>query len=78
MRQTLTARRRKGFLLHAPLFLVKPFVPLVETVMPRLLTRDQLTMLLEGSHTNDTRLHDLGGFDLTPFRKAIKIALAAS
>ena len=78
MRQTLAARRKKGFLLHAPLFLVKPVVPLAERVLPNLLTRDQLTMLLEGSHTEDTRLHDLGGFELTPFRKAIKIALAGS
>jgi uncharacterized protein YbjT (DUF2867 family) len=75
MRETLAARGKKGFLFHAPIFLVKPVVPIVEAVMPNLLTRDQLTMLLEGSHTSDTRVHDLGGFALTPFPEAIKIAL---
>jgi uncharacterized protein YbjT (DUF2867 family) len=78
MRQTLAARGKNGLLFHAPLFLVKPVVPLVETVLPKLLTRDQLTMLLEGRYTHDNRIHDLGGFELTPFRKAIKIALTSS
>jgi len=75
MRETLAARGKKGILLHAPIFLVKPAVPLVEAVAPKLLTRDQLTMLLEGSHTSDVRIRELGGFELTPFPEAIKIAL---
>ncbi|MEO8287700.1 MAG: NAD(P)H-binding protein [Chloroflexota bacterium] len=75
MRRTLSAQRKKGFLFHAPLFLIRPTVPLVEAVAPKLLTKDQFTMLLEGSHTDDNRIHDLGGFALTPFSKAVKIAL---
>lgn len=75
MRRVLEARGKKGFLFHAPLFLVKPTVPLIEAVMPKLLTKDQLTMLLEGSHTSDNRIHKMGGFELTPFRQAVKIAL---
>jgi len=75
MRETLAARGKKGILLHAPIFLVKPAVPLVEAVAPKLLTRDQLTMLLEGSHTSDVRIRELGGFELTHFPEAIKIAL---
>jgi hypothetical protein len=43
--------------------------------MPTLITKDQFTMLLEGSSTDDTRLADLGGFKQTIFREAIKIAL---
>ena len=68
MRETLAARGKKGVLFHAPIFLVKPVVPVIEAVMPKLLTKDQLTMLLEGSHTSDTRIHELGGFALTTFQ----------
>ena len=75
MRQTLAARGKRGVLFHAPLFMVKPFVPVVEKVLPRLLNRDQLTMLLEGSMTTDRRLAEWGGFEQTPFRRAIEIAL---
>jgi NADH dehydrogenase len=75
MRETMEARGKKGVLFHAPLFLVKPAVPLIEAVAPKLLTREQLTMLLEGSHTSDVRVRELGGFEMMPFPKAIKIAL---
>ena len=75
LRQTLDARGKKGFLFHAPLPLVKPVVPLIDKVLPSLITKDQFTMLLEGSQTADKRLQEIGGFELTPFRKAIEIAL---
>lgn len=75
LKQTLTARGKSGFLLHAPLFLVSPMVPLVEAVLPQLLTRDQFTMLLEGSSTKDNRVVEVSGLRMTPFREAIKIAL---
>lgn len=73
--QTLHARNKKGILFHAPLPLVRPLIPVIDKVMPKLITKDQFTMLLEGSSTDDTRLQQLGGFDLTPFSRAIKIAL---
>src|SRR5688500_9771652 len=76
--QTLEARGKKGFLFHAPLPLVKPMIPLIDKIMPRLITKDQFTMLLEGSRTEDRRLQEIGGFKLTPFRKAIEIALNAA
>lgn len=75
LRQTMAARGKKGFLFHAPVFLVRLIVPLIETVMPKLITSDQLTMLLGGSSTRDVRVAQLGGFEQTPFRKAIEIAL---
>jgi uncharacterized protein YbjT (DUF2867 family) len=75
MRRTLAAQGKKGMLFNAPLFMVKPFVPVVEKVLPNLLSRDQLTMLLEGSMTTDRRLEEWGGFEQTPFRRAIEIAL---
>lgn len=75
LRQTLAAQGKKGVLLHMPLLLVKPVVPVIEKIMPRLITGDQFTMLLEGSATQDKRLQEIGGFELTPFRKAIEIAL---
>jgi NADH dehydrogenase len=75
LRQTLTARHKKGWLFHAPLFLVRPMIPIIEAVMPKLITRDQFKMLIGGSSTQDNRIAQLGGFDLTPFRKAIAIAL---
>jgi uncharacterized protein YbjT (DUF2867 family) len=75
IRQTLEAQGKKGVLFHAPLPLVKPVVPIIDKLLPKLLTKDQFTMLLEGSATKDNRLHEIGGFDLTPFRKAIEIAL---
>ncbi len=77
LRQTLDAMGKKGFLLHAPLLLVKPIIPIIDKVMPKLITEDQFTMLLEGSNTEDKRLQEIGGFELTPFRKAIEIALKA-
>lgn len=77
IRQTLEALRKKGWLFHVPLALVRPAIPLIDKVMPRLITKDQFTMLLEGSSTSDTRLQELGGFELTPFRKAIEIALTS-
>ena len=73
--QTLSARSKKGLLFHAPLFLVRPMIPLISKVMPTLITEDQFIMLLEGSATKENRIAELGGFDLTPFRKAIHIAL---
>ena len=75
LRQTLEARGKKGWLLHAPLFLVRLVVPIIEAIMPRLLTRDQVEMLVAGSSTDDNRVAQLGGFEMTPFRKAIRIAL---
>lgn len=75
LRQTLQARSKKGFLFHAPLPLVRPVIPAVEKVLPKLITKDQFIMLLEGSHTDDTRLQQLGGFEMTPFLRAIKISL---
>jgi uncharacterized protein YbjT (DUF2867 family) len=78
MRQVLAAQGKKGALFHAPLFLIKPFVPVVEKVLPNLLSRDQLTMLLEGSMTTDRRLEEWGGFEQTPFRRAIEIALKSA
>jgi len=77
IRLTLEARGKKGWLFHAPLPLVRPMIPLIDKVMPKLITKDQFTMLLEGSATKDTRLQEMGGFELTPFRKAIEIALTA-
>jgi NADH dehydrogenase len=75
IRQTLDAQGKKGALFHAPLPLVRPMIPIIDKVMPKLITKDQFTMLLEGSATQDRRLHEMGGFELTPFRKAIEIAL---
>ena len=73
--QTLSAQSKKGLLFHAPLFLVRPMIPLISKVMPKLITESQFIMLLEGSATKENRIAELGGFELTPFRKAIRIAL---
>jgi hypothetical protein len=35
-------------------------------------------MLLEGSHTSETDVRELGGFELTSFPEAIKIALTTA
>lgn len=78
LRQTLEVQGKKGFLFHAPLPLVKPVIPLIDRLLPKLITKDQFTMLLEGSKTEDKRLQEIGGFELTPFRKAIEIALNAA
>lgn len=75
LRQTLDARGKKGFLFHVPLFLIKPLIPIIDKVAPKLITKGQFTMLLEGSATQDKRLQEIGGFDHLPFRKAIEIAL---
>src|SRR6185503_12707234 len=75
VRQTLEARRKRGVLVHVPLPLVRPVIPIIGRIMPKLITKDQFTMLLEGSATEDRRLPEIGGFELTPFRKAIEIAL---
>ena len=75
LEQTLSARSKKGLLFHAPLFLVRPMIPLISKVMPKLITEDQFIMLLEGSATKENRIAELGGFEQTPFRKAIQIAL---
>jgi uncharacterized protein YbjT (DUF2867 family) len=75
LRQTLDARGRRGFLLHAPLFIMRLVVPIIEKILPRLITSDQLTMLVQGSHTTDRRLQEFGGFEQTPFRQAVDIAL---
>lgn len=75
MRQTANARGHKSWLFHAPLILVKPVVPLIEAVAPKLITSDQVEMLVGGSSTTDTRVRELGGFEQTPFRKAIEVAL---
>jgi len=76
--QTLSARSKKGLLFHAPLFLVRPMIPLISKVMPTLITEDQFIMLLEGSATKENRIVEIGGFERTPFRKAIQIALKTS
>jgi uncharacterized protein YbjT (DUF2867 family) len=76
--KTLEARRKRGVLLHVPLPLVRPVIPVIDKVMPKLITKDQFTMLLEGSHTDDTRLQEMGGFRQTPFSEAIEIALTTS
>jgi NADH dehydrogenase len=73
--QTLSAQSKKGLLFHAPLFLVRPMIPLISKVMPKLITESQFIMLLEGSATKENRIAELGGFELTPFSKAIRIAL---
>lgn len=75
LEQTLSARSKKGLLFHAPLFLVRPMIPLISKVMPTLITEDQFIMLLEGSATKENRIAEIGGFEQTPFRKAIQIAL---
>lgn len=75
LRQTMAARGKKGWLFHAPLLLVKPVVPLIEAVMPKLITSDQVEMLVGGSSTKDRRVTELGGFEQTTFRKAVEIAL---
>ena len=74
VRQAMQARGKRGLLFHAPLLLVKPVIPVIDKALPRLITKDQFTMLLEGSTTEDRRLEELGGFPLTPFRKAIRVA----
>ncbi len=76
IRQTLEARGKHGFLFHSPLVLVRPVIPVIDAVMPKLITKDQFIMLLEGSATKDRRLEEIGGFEMTPFREAIKIALS--
>jgi NADH dehydrogenase len=78
LRQTLAARGKKGFLFHAPLFLVRPMIPLIDKVMPKLITKDQFTMLLEGSATGDRRLQEMGDLTFTPFREAVQIALSSA
>ena len=76
LRQTLEARGKQGFLFHSPLVLVRPIIPLIDAVLPKVITKDQFIMLLEGSATKDRRLEEIGGFAMTPFREAIKIALS--
>ncbi len=75
IRQTLEAQGKKGVLFHSPLSLVRPMIPIIDKVMPKLITKDQFTMLLEGSATKDRRLQEIGGFEMTPFRKAVEIAI---
>jgi NADH dehydrogenase len=74
VRQTMQAKGKKDILFHAPLPLVRPLIPVIDRVLPGLITKDQFTMLLEGSATEDRRLEEIGGFKLTPFREAIRIA----
>jgi len=78
LRRTLKARGKTGLLFHVPLPLVRLLIPVIDRVMPRLITRDQFTMLVEGSATNDRRLAEIGGFAHLPFREAIRIALHES
>jgi len=75
IRQTMRARGKKGLVFHAPLPLVRPLIPLIDKLLPRLITKDQFTMLLEGSATQDRRLETIGDFELAPFHEAIRIAL---
>ena len=77
VRQTMEARGKKGLLFHAPLPLVRPVIPVIDKLLPKLITKDQFTMLLEGSATEERRLEEIGAFDLTPFREAIRIAFKA-
>jgi uncharacterized protein YbjT (DUF2867 family) len=74
MRQTLQVRGKKALLVNVPLFLVRPFIPIVDRLLPKLITRDQFTMLLEGSATREHGLEQLGGFELTSFGRALEIA----
>lgn len=74
VRQSMQARGKKPLLFHAPLLLVRPIIPVIDKVLPKLITKDQFTMLLEGSATDDRRLEEIGGFELTPFRRAVEIA----
>ncbi len=75
IRQTLEAQGKKGVLFHSPLPLVRPMIPIIDKVMPKLITKDQFIMLLEGSATKDRRLQEIGGFEMVPFRKAVEIAI---
>ena len=43
--------------------------------MPTLITEDQFIMLLAGSAIKESRIAELGGFEQTPLRKVIQIAL---
>jgi NADH dehydrogenase len=75
LRRTLQAKGHKGLLVHMPLPLMRAVVPVIDKVMPALITRDQFNMLLEGSATTDTRLADWAGFSRTPFVEAMRIGL---
>lgn len=77
IRQAMQARGKKGLVFHAPLPLVRPLIPVIDKLLPKLITKDQFTMLLEGSATQDRRLESLGDFELTRFREAIRIAFKA-
>ncbi|HUS13572.1 MAG TPA: hypothetical protein VM536_00960, partial [Chloroflexia bacterium] len=77
LRKTLEAKGKKGVLVHMPLPLLRVTVPIIDKVLPALITKDQFNMLLEGSATPDTRLADWAGFTRTPFVEAMRIALKA-
>ncbi|HMA34335.1 MAG TPA: NAD(P)H-binding protein [Chloroflexia bacterium] len=75
IRKTLAAKGKKGILIHMPLPLMRLVVPVLDKLLPALITQDQFNMLLKGSATKDTRLADWGGFPRTPFVEAMRIGV---
>jgi NADH dehydrogenase len=78
LRKTVEAKRKKALVVHMPLPLMRLTVPIIDKVMPALITQDQFNMLLGGSATQDTRLAEWGGFQRTPFVEAMRIGLQAA
>ena len=78
LRKTVEAKRKKALVVHMPLPLMRLTVPIIDKVLPALITKDQFNMLLGGSATQDTRLADWGGFQRTPFVEAMRIGLKAA
>jgi len=78
LRKTLEAKRKRGLLIPIPLPLMRLTVPIFDKVLPALITNDQFKMLLGGSSTTDERLAEWGGFERTPFVKAMRSALRTS
>ncbi len=75
IRKTLEAKGKSALLIHMPLPLMRLAVPVLDKVLPALITKDQFNMLLKGSATSDTRLAEWGGFTRTPFVEAMRIGL---
>ena len=78
LRKTAEAKGKRALFVHMPLPLMRLTVPIIDKVMPALITKDQFNMLLGGSATQDTRLADWGGFQRTPFVEAMRIGLKAA
>jgi len=75
IRKTLQAKGKRALLIHVPLPLMRLAVPVLDKLLPALITQDQFNMLLKGSATTDTRLAEWGGFVRTPFVEAMRIGL---